>query len=237
MGEEVFFDRSSGKRQVKPYQSLTENSKADTQWFDPSTGRLCAMQANPSMVPVSINHKRGFFGGVYSSASEARSRSCSSKEFENKVKSASRPCEGPNYSPTKFGRSVTGLKYCGRWVALKLNPRPILYFLLSFMTSDLNHTAMRLNVLHCKTTTVYFHFGFHPRTVLPCFDILYIWNYLTWQFPAFRRNVLNAFFTVRLSPFLFTVSKAEVYRAEANVQCMFVEFVALIGPNFPKCLA
>ena len=25
-----------------------------------------------------------------------------------------RPCEGPNYSPTKFERSVTGLKYCGR---------------------------------------------------------------------------------------------------------------------------
>jgi len=25
-----------------------------------------------------------------------------------------RPCEGPNYSPTKYGRSVTGLKYCGR---------------------------------------------------------------------------------------------------------------------------
>ena len=25
-----------------------------------------------------------------------------------------RPCEGPSYSPTKFGRSVTGLKYCGR---------------------------------------------------------------------------------------------------------------------------
>ena len=25
-----------------------------------------------------------------------------------------RPCEGPNYSPQKFGRSVTGIKYCGR---------------------------------------------------------------------------------------------------------------------------
>ena len=36
-----------------------------------------------------------------------------------------RPCEGPNYSPTKFGRSVTGFKYCGRWVTFtcKLNAR------------------------------------------------------------------------------------------------------------------
>ena len=113
MGEGGYFDRSRGIRQVKPNQSLTENSKADTQWFDPSTGRLCTMQANPSMVPVSMNHKRGFFGGD-SSASEDRSRSCSSKEFEDRVKLASRPCEGPNYLPTKFGRSVTGLKYCGR---------------------------------------------------------------------------------------------------------------------------
>ena len=114
MGEDVFFDRSSGKRQVKPHQNLTENSKA-VQWFDPSTGRLCAMQANPSMVPVSMNHKQGFFGGVHSSPlTEARSRSCSSKEFKDKVKLASRHGEGQNYSLTKFGRSVTGLKYCGR---------------------------------------------------------------------------------------------------------------------------
>ena len=116
MGEEVlYFDRSSGKRKVKPYQSLTENSKADTQWFDPSTGRLCAMQANPSMVPVSMNHNQGFFGSGHSSTlTGARSRSCSSKELEDKAKSASRPREGPNYSPTKIVRSVTGLKYCGR---------------------------------------------------------------------------------------------------------------------------
>ena len=25
-----------------------------------------------------------------------------------------RPCRGPNYSPTKFGRGITGLWYCGR---------------------------------------------------------------------------------------------------------------------------
>ena len=30
------------------------------------------------------------------------------------LNSVYRPCEGPNYSPTKYGRSVTGLKYCGR---------------------------------------------------------------------------------------------------------------------------
>lgn len=121
MGEDVlYFDRSSGKRKVKPYQSLTENSKANTQWFDPSTGRLCAMQANPSMVPVSMNHKQGFFGGAHSSSlTETRGQSCSSKEFEDKVKSKRRHGEGPNYSPTKIGRSVTGLKYCGRYFGVQ----------------------------------------------------------------------------------------------------------------------
>lgn len=171
MGEDVlYFDRSSGKRKVKPYQSLTENSKANTQWFDPSTGRLCAMQANPSMVPVSMNHKQGFFGGAHSSPlTETRGQSCSSKEFEDKVKSKRRHGEGPNYSPTKIGRSVTGLKYCGRWVTLKL------CVVLSFISSDLNHTAMRLFIC-CAAMLIlfyiYFHHSFHPRTVLPCFGIL-----------------------------------------------------------------
>ena len=116
MGEEsLYFDRSSGKREVKPYQSVTENSKANTQWFDPSTGRLCAMQTSPSMVPVSMIHKQGFFRDVHSSTfAEARGQSCSSKEFEDKVKSASRQGEGLNYRTTKIERSVTGLKYCGR---------------------------------------------------------------------------------------------------------------------------
>lgn len=121
MGEEVvYFHRSSGKRNVKPYQSLTENSKTDTQWFDPSTGRLCAMQANPSMVPVPMNHNKGFFGRKHeSNFTEEHSRSCSSKELEDKVKSASPPGEGLNYSLTKIGRSVTGLKYCGRYFGVQ----------------------------------------------------------------------------------------------------------------------
>lgn len=149
MGEEVvYFHLSSGKRNVKPYQSLTENSKTDTQWFDPSTGQLCAMQANPSMVPVPMNHNKGFFGRKHeSNFTEEHSRSCSSKELEDKVKSASRPGEGVNYSLTKIGRSVTGLKYCGRWVT---------FFLSYPLTSTILRCVFLYAALQCWYCFTYF---------------------------------------------------------------------------------